>query len=121
MIELRSRIVETLITDPLKTHGAVLVTGPILVSYWMAIPLAWSTSINSPRGSRRRSEDQESWKPRPRSRIRLAATPKRHLADPSLAVAAPGADGSVLGAAGPTQKNTTPPDEPCMRGFTMFE
>jgi len=33
-------------------------------------------------------EDQESWKPRLRSRIRLAATPKRHLADPSLAVAA---------------------------------
>ena len=36
-------------------------------------------------------EDQESWSPRLRSRIRLAATPKRHLADPSLAVAALGA------------------------------
>jgi predicted AAA+ superfamily ATPase len=36
-------------------------------------------------------EDQRSWKPRLRSRIRLAATPKRHLADPSLAVAALGA------------------------------
>jgi predicted AAA+ superfamily ATPase len=36
-------------------------------------------------------EDQESWKPSLRSRIRLAATPKRHLADPSLAVAALGA------------------------------
>lgn len=36
-------------------------------------------------------EDQESWKPRLRSRVRLAATPKRHLADPSLAVAALGA------------------------------
>lgn len=36
-------------------------------------------------------EDQESWKPRLRSRIRLASTPKRHLADPSLAVAALGA------------------------------
>lgn len=36
-------------------------------------------------------EDQESWKPRLRSRIRLVATPKRHLADPSLAVAALGA------------------------------
>jgi len=36
-------------------------------------------------------EDQESWKPALRSRIRLAATPKRHLADPSLAVAALGA------------------------------
>jgi uncharacterized protein len=33
-------------------------------------------------------EDQEAWKPRLRSRIRLAATPKRHLTDPSLAVAA---------------------------------
>lgn len=33
-------------------------------------------------------EDQGSWKPRLRSRVRLAATPKRHLADPSLAVAA---------------------------------
>ncbi|HET7177860.1 MAG TPA: DUF4143 domain-containing protein, partial [Solirubrobacterales bacterium] len=33
-------------------------------------------------------EDQPSWKPRLRSRVRLAATPKRHLADPSLAVAA---------------------------------
>ncbi len=33
-------------------------------------------------------EDQESWKPELRSRIRLVATPKRHLADPSLAVAA---------------------------------
>lgn len=33
-------------------------------------------------------EDQPSWKPRLRSRIRLAAKPKRHLADPSLAVAA---------------------------------
>lgn len=36
-------------------------------------------------------EDQESWKPSLRSRIRLAATPRRHLADPSLAVAALGA------------------------------
>jgi len=36
-------------------------------------------------------EDQENWKPNLRSRIRLAATPKRHLADPSLAVAALGA------------------------------
>jgi len=36
-------------------------------------------------------EDQESWKPRLRSRVRLAATPKRHLADPSLAVAVLGA------------------------------
>lgn len=36
-------------------------------------------------------EDQESWKPALRSRVRLAATPKRHLADPSLAVAALGA------------------------------
>ncbi len=33
-------------------------------------------------------EDQENWKPKLRSRVRLAATPKRHLADPSLAVAA---------------------------------
>jgi len=33
-------------------------------------------------------EDQASWKPRLRSRVRLAAKPKRHLADPSLAVAA---------------------------------
>ena len=36
-------------------------------------------------------EDQDAWKPNLRSRIRLAATPKRHLADPSLAVAALGA------------------------------
>lgn len=36
-------------------------------------------------------EEQESWKPRLRSRVRLAATPKRHLADPSLAVAVLGA------------------------------
>jgi predicted AAA+ superfamily ATPase len=36
-------------------------------------------------------EDQASWKPRLRSRVRLAAKPKRHLADPSLAVAALGA------------------------------
>ncbi len=36
-------------------------------------------------------EDQESWKPALRSRVRVAATPKRHLADPSLAVAALGA------------------------------
>jgi hypothetical protein len=34
---------------------------------------------------------QPSWKPQLRSRVRLAATPKRHLADPSLAVAALGA------------------------------
>jgi hypothetical protein len=33
-------------------------------------------------------EDQPSWKPQLRSRVRLAATPKRHLTDPSLAVAA---------------------------------
>ena len=33
-------------------------------------------------------EDQDSWSPSLRSRVRLAATPKRHLADPSLAVAA---------------------------------
>jgi predicted AAA+ superfamily ATPase len=36
-------------------------------------------------------DDQPSWKPQLRSRVRLAATPKRHLADPSLAVAALGA------------------------------
>ncbi len=36
-------------------------------------------------------EDQPSWKPQLRSRVRLGATPKRHLADPSLAVAALGA------------------------------
>ena len=36
-------------------------------------------------------EDQENWKPSLRSRVRLASTPKRHLADPSLAVAALGA------------------------------
>lgn len=36
-------------------------------------------------------DDQDSWKPGLRSRVRLAATPKRHLADPSLAVAALGA------------------------------
>lgn len=36
-------------------------------------------------------EDQPSWKPSLRSRVRLAATPKRHLADPSLVVAALGA------------------------------
>jgi predicted AAA+ superfamily ATPase len=43
-------------------------------------------------------EDQPSWKPQLRSRVRLAATPKRHLADPSLAVAALGAaPGRLLG------------------------
>lgn len=36
-------------------------------------------------------EDQESWKPSLRSRVRLAATPKRHLTDPSLAAAVLGA------------------------------
>lgn len=36
-------------------------------------------------------EDQNAWRPSLRSRVRLAATPKRHLADPSLAVAALGA------------------------------
>lgn len=36
-------------------------------------------------------DDQDAWKPSLRSRIRLAATPKRHLADPSLAIAALGA------------------------------
>lgn len=41
-------------------------------------------------------EDQESWKPALRSRVRLAATPKRHLADPSLAAAALGADAQRL-------------------------
>jgi predicted AAA+ superfamily ATPase len=35
-------------------------------------------------------EDQQSWRPALRLRVRLAATPKRHLADPSLAVAALG-------------------------------
>lgn len=41
-------------------------------------------------------EDQPSWKPGLRSRVRLAATPKRHLADPSLAVAALGATPGLL-------------------------
>lgn len=36
-------------------------------------------------------EDQENWRPSLRSRVRLTATPKRHLCDPSLAVAALGA------------------------------
>lgn len=35
-------------------------------------------------------EDQPAWKPDLSSRIRVAATPRRHLADPSLAVAALG-------------------------------
>lgn len=37
-------------------------------------------------------EEQGAWKPRLRSRVRLAATPRRHLADPSLAVAALGTE-----------------------------
>ncbi len=41
-------------------------------------------------------EDQPSWKPALRSRVRLTATPKRHLADPSLALAALGATPSRL-------------------------
>jgi uncharacterized protein len=36
-------------------------------------------------------EDQGAWAPRLRSRVRLTATPKRHLTDPSLAIAALGA------------------------------
>lgn len=36
-------------------------------------------------------EDQPAWTPSLRSRVRLARTPKRHLTDPSLAVAALGA------------------------------
>ena len=36
-------------------------------------------------------DDQAAWSPRLRSRVRLVATPKRHLADPSLAIAALGA------------------------------
>lgn len=41
-------------------------------------------------------EDQDAWAPRLRSRVRLAATPKRHLVDPSLAVAAVGATSKRL-------------------------
>jgi len=41
-------------------------------------------------------EDQENWRPSLRSRIRLTATPKRHLCDPSLAVAALGATAERL-------------------------
>ncbi|MGH3544981.1 MAG: ATP-binding protein [Mycobacteriales bacterium] len=41
-------------------------------------------------------EDQQSWQPSLRSRVRLAATPKRHLADPSLAAAALGATAERL-------------------------
>ncbi len=41
-------------------------------------------------------EDQESWQPSLRSKVRLAATPKRHLADPSLAAAALGATAERL-------------------------
>ncbi|HZJ10951.1 MAG TPA: DUF4143 domain-containing protein [Trueperaceae bacterium] len=41
-------------------------------------------------------EDQEAWAPRLRSRARLAQTPKRHLADTSLAVAALGATSERL-------------------------
>lgn len=37
-------------------------------------------------------EDQPAWKPALRSRIHLRSTPKRHLADPSLAAAALGTD-----------------------------
>lgn len=56
-------------------------------------PLSESTLRNYLHALRRLYlvEDQPSWKPRLRSRVRLAATPKRHLADPSLAVAALGA------------------------------
>lgn len=41
-------------------------------------------------------EDQDAWKPSLRSRIRLAATPKRHLTDPSLAVGSLGATSDRL-------------------------
>jgi len=41
-------------------------------------------------------EDQESWQPSLRSRVRLVATPKRHLSDPSLAAAALGATAERL-------------------------
>jgi len=53
-------------------------------------PLAEPTLHNYIRALRRLFliEDQDAWAPRLRSRIRLAATPKRHLVDPSLAVAA---------------------------------
>lgn len=41
-------------------------------------------------------EDQGAWKPSLRSRVRLAATPKRHLADLSLAAAALGTTSARL-------------------------
>jgi len=41
-------------------------------------------------------EDQPAWEPHLRSRINLRRSPKRHLVDPSLAVAALGADPQAL-------------------------
>lgn len=41
-------------------------------------------------------EEQEAWSPSLRSRVRVRATPKRHLADPSLAAAALGATPQIL-------------------------
>ncbi|MDR1088484.1 MAG: DUF4143 domain-containing protein [Coriobacteriales bacterium] len=41
-------------------------------------------------------EEQEAWSPSLRSRVRIRATPKRHLADPSLAAAALGATPPAL-------------------------
>lgn len=63
-------------------------------------PLSESTLHDYVRALRRLFliEDQENWRPSLRSRVRLAATPKRHLTDPSLAVAALGATpGRLLG------------------------
>jgi predicted AAA+ superfamily ATPase len=41
-------------------------------------------------------EEQEAWSPSLRSRVRIRTTPKRHLADPSLAAAALGATPHML-------------------------
>ncbi len=56
-------------------------------------PLAPNTRTNYVRALERLFlvEDQGAWAPRLRSRVRLTVTPKRHLTEPSLAVAALGA------------------------------
>lgn len=79
----------------LRSYGRNVATGASLraIGRFSDDPVPYS-SLKNYIGALQRLfllEDQEAWSVKLRSRARLTATPKRHLADPSLAVAALGA------------------------------
>ncbi len=83
----RNRLVDARISTMLNAFGAVAIDGP-----------KWCGKTRYLDALRRLFliDDQQAFNPNMRSSVRVGKTPKRHLADPSLAVAALGATAETL-------------------------